>query len=203
MALTATSLASACTRDDLILNVSSATGFAVGNFVRLDSELVGSVLAINGAFITVRGRGSEGTAAVAHPALALVTTGLNSDLTNLPPMPGQLTSFVPPVSPANPIVTVSVSGAITPPSTDTTVVIDKAGVAAMTLAAPSLAVNGVKLTITSITAFAHTVTATGLFQTGTATVNLATFPAFAGSTLIVMAVQGKWVQIGSTLVVMT
>lgn len=87
-------------------------------------------------------------------------------------------------------------GAISP-STPNTYVITKAGVLAATLAAPAVADNGEVISITSATANAHTLTATGLLQTGTAAVNLATFAAQPGAGLTLMAVNGKWNVIGS------
>lgn len=76
-----------------------------------------------------------------------------------------------------------------------TVVITKTGsLAAMTLAAPTAAQNGLILRITSATAFAHTVTATGLFDDGVTggSKTTATFAAFAGASMEVMAYEGKW-----------
>lgn len=100
-------------------------------------------------------------------------------------------------------VAIAASGAVTP-NTDGTYVITKAGVAALTLAAPTATTSdGTILVITSNSAFAHTLTATGLLQTGTATVNLATFAAFAGATITLMAYQGKWNVISSTAVVLS
>ena len=61
---------------------------------------------------------------------------------------------------------------------------------ALTLAAPTQ--NGTTITIKSATAFAHTLTATGLLQTGSASVNVATFAAFAGAGLTLQAYNGKW-----------
>ena len=90
------------------------------------------------------------------------------------------------------LTALSVNGAI-PPSTPATYVITKAGVLADTLAAPVVGTDdGKTIVVTSATANAHTVTATGLFQTGAATVNLATFAAFPGAGFTVMAYQGKW-----------
>ena len=84
------------------------------------------------------------------------------------------------------------NGAINP-SLPAFYVITKAGVLAMTLAAPVVGADEGKIIgISSNTANAHTVTATGLFNTGSASVNLATFAAFAGAGFQVMAVQGKW-----------
>jgi len=76
-----------------------------------------------------------------------------------------------------------------------TVVITKTGtLAAMTLAAPTADQNGMILTITSGTALAHTVTATGLFEDGVTGggKNVATFAAFVGATIVLMAYNLKW-----------
>src|SRR6267142_227007 len=90
------------------------------------------------------------------------------------------------------LVELSVNGAIDP-STGATYLITKAGVLADTLAAPvSVTDDGKIIKITSNTANAHTLTATGLLNTGSASVNLATFAAFAGAGLTLMAVRGKW-----------
>ncbi len=75
-----------------------------------------------------------------------------------------------------------------------TYVVNKAGVDAMTLAAPTATTDdGLQITIYSNTANAHTLTATGLLLTGTASVNLATFAAQKGAGLTLEAYQGKWV----------
>lgn len=87
---------------------------------------------------------------------------------------------------------ISADGAVAP-RTPATYVVTKAGVAAMTLAAPTATTDdGLIICITSNTANAHTLTATGLFQCGTASVNLATFAAQKGAGLTIMAYQGKW-----------
>lgn len=85
------------------------------------------------------------------------------------------------------------NGAIAP-HTPASYVITKAGVLADTLAAPTAGTDdGIEIWIASNTAFAHTLTATGLLQTGAAAVNLATFAAFAGAGLALVAYQGKWI----------
>lgn len=50
---------------------------------------------------------------------------------------------------------------------------------------------------TSTTAFAHRITATGLLQTGTASVNSVTLAAFAGASVTLKANNGKWQIIAS------
>lgn len=68
----------------------------------------------------------------------------------------------------------------------------------MTLAAPNAGDSatggddGKEIQLISTTANAHTLTATGLLQTGAAAVNLATFAANAGAGLRLRANNGKW-----------
>ncbi len=77
-------------------------------------------------------------------------------------------------------------------------VITKAGVFAGTLAAPTAGIqDGTIIVITSGTANAHTLTATGLLGTGTVSVNVATFAASLGSGLTLQAFQGKWLVLAS------
>jgi hypothetical protein len=76
-----------------------------------------------------------------------------------------------------------------------TVVITKTGsLAAMTLAAPTAAQDGLLLTVTSATAFAHTITATSLIEDGVTggAKTTATFAAFAGATIVLVAYNLKW-----------
>lgn len=87
---------------------------------------------------------------------------------------------------------ISASGAVSP-FISAVYVITKAGVAALTIAAPTAGVDdGNEVTLISTTAFAHTLTATGLLKTGTAAVNVATFAAFAGAGVTLTAYQGLW-----------
>lgn len=89
-------------------------------------------------------------------------------------------------------VALTTNGAITP-TVPATYIITKAGVLADTLAAPTSGISdGVEISIYSGTNNAHTLTATGLLQTGAATTDVATFAAFAGAGLTLIAYQGKW-----------
>lgn len=193
MALTTTTAASAILATDAVVNVTSATGFTVGNFLRVDTEMMRvTVVPATGTLIGVI-RGIDGTAVVAHNILAIMTTGLFSDLQ--PVAQGKFVTF-----PADETqqVTYSVTGAIAVPTQNTQVFLNKAGVAAMTLAAPAKGQDGLILTITSTTAQAHTVTATALYSTGTASVNLATFAANKGSGMVLMAAGGLWSVMSAT-----
>jgi len=87
----------------------------------------------------------------------------------------------------------SVNGAIKS-ATPGYYVITKAGVLADTLAAPPAVTkgNGIVIIVTSRTANAHTITATGLLNTGSAFVNVATFNANAGATLALISDNLFW-----------
>lgn len=88
----------------------------------------------------------------------------------------------------------SASGGIDPTQSHR-YLITKAGVAALTLAAPTI--DNIRLEIRSTTAFAHTITATGLLQTGAAGTDLATFAAFGGAGLVLASFNGKWMVMNS------
>jgi hypothetical protein len=107
---------------------------------------------------------------------------------------GDVIEVVPVNSPVPNVVTLaSASGAIT--VAPVVVVITKTGsLAALTLAAPTAAQNGMILRVTSATAFAHTVTATSLIDDGVTggSKTTATFAAFAGASMELMAYEGKW-----------
>jgi hypothetical protein len=93
---------------------------------------------------------------------------------------------------AGDFVTIAASGAINP-HVAARYMITKAGVAAMTLAAPTKTLeDGLRMEILSNTANAHTITATGLYADGAGHVNLATFAAQIGARLELEAFQGKW-----------
>jgi len=81
----------------------------------------------------------------------------------------------------------------------------KATAAAIVLAAPSALQAGTVINITSGTAVAHVVTATGLVQdgvTGGAKTTL-TFGAFVGASITLVASQQKWNVLGKNVVVIT
>ena len=75
-----------------------------------------------------------------------------------------------------------------------TATLTKAGVNAMTLAAPTVAQEGLILRVVSQTANAHTITATGLIDDGVTggSKTTATFAAFAGASIELMASNLKW-----------
>lgn len=97
----------------------------------------------------------------------------------------------------------SVNGAINP-NTAAVYMITKAGVLADTLAAPTATTDdGKVITVVSATANAHTITATNLLNTGSAANDIATFAAFAGASLTLMAYQATWYVIASNEITFT
>jgi len=103
----------------------------------------------------------------------------------------------------NNLVVVSASGAVSVVAASN--FITKAGVAALTLAAPvagstGSGQDGTQIYFFSTTAYAHTITATGLLQTGSASVNVATFAAYAGASLELVAYNGKWLVLSSNAI---
>ena len=100
-------------------------------------------------------------------------------------------------------MTLAVNGAIAP-NLAANYVITKAGVLAETLAAPTVGVSdGVTITITSNTAFAHTITTVALLNSGTVNTNVLTFAAFAGASVTLQAYQGKWMMLAANAVTAT
>jgi hypothetical protein len=84
------------------------------------------------------------------------------------------------------------------PHTANRYMITKGSIAALTLAAPTAgADDGLQIEVTSSTAFAHTLTATGLLVDGAGHVNSATFPAAGGGAIDLTAYNGKWYVINS------
>lgn len=78
-------------------------------------------------------------------------------------------------------------------STSGVVMLTKAGVAAMTLAAPTAGTDdGKVLHIVAATANAHTVTHTAGFGAGGALLDVATFGGAVGDNMTIVAYGGKW-----------
>jgi len=71
-------------------------------------------------------------------------------------------------------------------------IITKATAAALTLAAPAKADDGMLVEFISTTAAAHVITATGLLADGAGHTDTLTFAAQIGASCLLMAYQGKW-----------
>lgn len=94
-----------------------------------------------------------------------------------------------PVLPAR-LVVAAVDGAI--PVAAGTVMITKAGAAALTIDSPPKHMDGAELTIVSTTAQAHTLTYTPGFGGGTTSRDVATWGGAINDTLVLVAYNGIW-----------
>lgn len=84
-----------------------------------------------------------------------------------------------------------------PPHLGQTYMVTATGVDAMTLATPTAGGDGtgddgIVITVISAGAHAHTITSTGNLNTGSTSVNVATFAAHAGASVELMAYNGAW-----------
>lgn len=193
MALTATTTTAAVAAADLTIPLTSTTGFLPGQPVRLNSEYCYIVSVPNTTSIIVRSRGAEGTTPAAHSVLTNVVSGLPSDFPAIPP--GLLASGLQATA-YDDVQTIGANTAvIAVPTRNTTFIINKAtALGSTTLAAPTTAQNGLKVTFISTTAAAHVITGATLFNNGITGVpwSTITFAAFAGAGFTATAVNGLW-----------
>jgi hypothetical protein len=188
MATTTTTLSSAVAAADQIINVTSAAGFAVGSLIRIDSEIMVQTAAAVGTVIAVRRGGQMGSIQAAHNNEAPVTVGLVTDYMS----PGPTSATNPAQWDRQIVAYGGTSGAITVPTSDTTITLNHTTAMAMTLAAPNAFNDGMEVTILSNTTGAHTVTYTAGFYNDTASSDVATFTAKQGSSMTIIASKGTW-----------
>ena len=188
MAITNTSLAAALSATSLTLTATSATGATVGGFAKVNGEFM-IITGITGTQIRVGQRGTQGTAAVAHAVLSPLTFGLLADLPDL-----GATEIVLPVITERDIVTIGANVAtLTAPVRDTHYFITKgSALATTTLPNPSAAMNGLQVTFTSVSVFAHVITCVTLSDGTTGNHTTATGAAYGGTTFTVVAFNGAW-----------
>lgn len=194
MALTSTTLASACPNTATTITVASATGFAVGNFVLVENELMQQTAAAAGVVVPVR-RGLDGTVQATHAASAFACTGLSTDFPA--PAPGQCITYGPyaPDGQMAGYFTYSAAGAIA--TTPGIHVINGTGALAMTLAGPTGAQEGAILIVESKNLHANTCTATPTYLGAASAGGIATFAATGGN-LTLKACGGKWTVLASS-----
>ncbi len=175
----------------MVNRVSSATaGSAFG--VRLPTAAPGmSITVINKATTAIQVYGG-GTDTINGIATATgISQGINTAAAYICNVAGNWEVPISSLQTTSP--SVIAAGAI-PPHTGHTYVVTAGSAQALTLAAPTAGTDdGIEIIVSSTTAFAHTITATGLLQTGTAAVNVATFAAQAGAGVTLMAYNGKWI----------
>lgn len=197
MALTLTTLAGDLAINDTIVKLTSTTGYpAVGTVIgtnqvrmQIDGEIMYAVETIASGTVRVRSRGADGTLARPHDVLANVAMGVPDDFITYPDG-----SEAPRPPYYDEIFSYGEDGAIAVPNKNATIFLTKGSAGAYTLAAPTVAQDGLRLTITSQTAFAHVITATALVADGAAgsPEDVLTFAAFIGASCILVASDGLW-----------
>lgn len=191
MAITTTTLTSACDARDVSIHVASATGITAPNFqtgsgitvMIIEQEKFVCSAAPNGTFIPVI-RGQGGTVQSAHANGALVFIGAPTDFADFVQILGSLkTSQMTQEGVTQNAVQLTGSADALVSNVSSFNIIQSAGVDAITLPTPVAGDEGNIIDIWSATAHAHTVTAASacfaVAVTGNKTV--CTFPAFPGA----------------------
>jgi hypothetical protein len=188
MATTLTTLAADVAANDLTIKVTSATNFSAGRLVQFGDELA-LIDKVTGTVVDLRFRGLNGSVAKAHKALTPITVG---DATDFPARSEKREVAFP--REGKNVVTYGADATIAVPSRDALILLRKATAGAYTLPAPSALQDGLTLIINADTAAAHVVTATTLIEDGVTggAKTTATFAAFVGASMTLVAVRGKW-----------
>ena len=210
MALTRTALAADLSADALTATITStSSGFpAVGSYSSPpqlmlvgDEYMLIQVVPVSGTAKLMQ-RGYNGTVAKAHDILTPVVT--SSDPQDFADVPAGGVDSRPPY--VDDVVAVGENGTIAVPDKNTTILLTKAtALASTTLGAPGKDQDGLRLTITSQTAAAHVITATGLLADGASgsPEDTATWDAFIGASLTLVADNGLWNVVAAVAVTIT
>jgi hypothetical protein len=198
MALTTTTLSTACGSGDTQLTVTSASGFAANQYVLVDQEWFKVLNSYTSGTIIPVLRGQNGSTVSAHASGAncitdAVSATASSDWANAAP---SVTTSYPLSGRARVVTSYSAAGAISLPTagTDAVAIINGTNALAMTLANPTKDMDGTLLWIPSNGKAAHTVTySAGLGNAGSG-YTVATYTTGAQQTLALMAVNGIWNQ---------
>ena len=188
MALTRTTLSGAITANDTLFAVASATGFAVGEYLKIDDEFL-MTTGVSGTNISVQ-RGVNGTAAVAHVVTSGVVTGTGDDFAG----GAVATADTYPLAGRQRRVT-SRTAAFTVtllPGVDQTIVLNGTSVIAVTIPVPTTDMDGDELNIVSNGAAAHTLTFTGGLSGAGSSYDVITINATAPSAFKFVACNALW-----------
>lgn len=198
MALTTTTLSSACAASDQSIVVASATGFAAGYLVLIDGEMLKVRKDyVSGTTIPVL-RGQDGTKRVAHVSSANVTVGTAADFAT-PVEQGFVDYAV--VGRGRQVFSYSASGAITLPNpgSDAVAILNGTGTLAMTLANPTKDMDGSVLTIVGNGKSASTVTYTAGFGNAGSSYDVITFQNAGQVSISCIAANGIWVLLNTPI----
>jgi hypothetical protein len=193
MALTRTTLSSACGAGDTKISLTALTGLLAGMVIKCDGELMLVTSAYAGVNPVAVIRAQQGTYASAHPITAGVIFGLASDEAWSTPAPQTVTQF--PMVRARLQASYSAAGAIANPTpgSDLDVFLNSTVALAMTISAPSVDQDGDVMTIIGNGEAAHTVTYTGGFGGSGAGYTIATFTTGGQNAVVLKASNGVWV----------
>lgn len=188
MAITTSALSAAITYDALQFKVVAVTGFTVGYQLLIDQEYLGKIVEVSGLVVKVSGRGTDGTAAVAHSATAPVSAGPSSEFPGIPkgevaPIPPDAEGYI--TYGATPT-------AIAVPDRDSLIVLNSDTTTAYTLADPTPGSAGRRLTLMAGTADAYTVTNTTGFNGAGTTSDIATFGGAKADNMVIRASATQW-----------
>lgn len=200
MALTTTTLASACGATDSSIVVTSATGFAAGYFIKIDDEVMQVTKSYTSGSTTVPVlRGREQSVQSAHVTKAAVTVGVGTDWSN--PAAGSLMGQAARIRPVI-IQTYGATATMTlpPPGCDLRVIL--AGTAAITLTVPvpTRDLEGTQLVIVSDGAAAHIPTFTGGVGGAGSGYDAFTFNSSGKLALVCYAAGGTWQMVSAPAV---
>lgn len=191
MALTRTTASSAIALNDKSIVVASATGFAAGNLILVDQEMMQVTKDyVSGTTIPVL-RAIGGSAQAAHVVTAGVLTGLSTDFAN-PAVGGPATTY--PTQRATLLQSITATSTLTlpPAGTDLRVVLNGTSVITLTVPVPTKDMDGTELSIVSNGAAAHLLTFTGGLSGAGTSYDVITVNATAPAAFKFVACNGLW-----------
>ena len=196
MAFTTTTLSAAMAITDTQIKVTSATGFAANQYVKIDEEFMKIVSSyVSGTTIPVI-RGQNGSVVIAHATSTNVVTDAisqtaSSDWGN--PNSTVITAYALSAR-RRKIVAYGAAGAISLPlaGEDIIAVINGTSALAMTVAAPTKDIDGSILYIAGNGAANHTITFTGGLSGAGTSYDVITVNSTAPIVVMAMAINGLW-----------
>lgn len=196
MAFTTTTLSAAMALTDTQIKVTSATGFAANQYVKIDEEFMKIVNSyVSGTTIPVL-RGQNGSVAIAHATATNVVTDAisqtaSSDWGN--PNSTVVTAYALSAR-RRKVVSYGAAGAITLPlaGEDLIAVINGTSALAMTIAAPTTDIDGSILYVAGNGAANHTIQFTGGLSGSGTSYDVITVNSTAPIVVMAMAINGLW-----------